>query len=129
MSALPKNFFWNEYFCTDIDDLFMHLELEEEEIAELEDDYKIECQETTLEKMFVVDKDFIVNAVSNQTDRWEDRFPEDSDDLFENINNAIESAIDIDKLNEGIPSLYYANGKTFFITKQDLINYCNTETK
>ena len=124
MSALPENFFWNEYFCTDIDCLLMHLELEEEEIYELEDDYKIECQETTLEKMFVVDKDFIVNAVSNQTDRWEDRFPEDSDDLFEQINKAIESAIDIDKLNEGIPSLYYANRKTFFITKQDLIDYC-----
>jgi hypothetical protein len=125
MSAtnFPENFFWNEYFCTDIDHLLMHLEIEEEDFSELEDDYMIECEATTLEKMFVIKKDFAVKAIVNQTDTWEDRFPEDSDDLFDKIEKAIGDAIDIDKLNEGLPSLYYPNGVKFLITKQDLINY------
>ena len=127
-TELPENFFWNEYFCTDIDHLLMHLEIEEEDFSELEDDYMIECESTTLEKMFVIDKAFVLDSLTNATDCWEDRFPEDSDDLFDKIKKAIESSIDIDKLNEGIPSLYYPNGVKFLITKQDLINYYSTPT-
>lgn len=89
-------------------------------------DYGYEfIEQTELEKLLVIRKDFAVNAIVNQTDIWEDRFPEESDDLFKRIEKAISDAIDIEKLNEGLPSLYYPNGKKFKVTKADLVEYCS----
>lgn len=115
-----ENFFYDDRFCTDIDDLMFELDIDEEVLLDLDDDWEIECEETTFEKMFVVEKQFVVDAIVSQTDLWEDRFPEESDDLFKKIKKAVADAINIDKLNEGIPSLYYPNGKYFKITKKDL---------
>ncbi len=117
-----ENFFYDDKFCSDLSDLFDIFDIDDENIAELPDDWSATCEETTLEKMFEIKKDFAVNAIVEQTDTWEERFPEESDDLFKRIKKAISDAIDIDKLNEAIPSLYYANGKKFVITKQDLID-------
>jgi hypothetical protein len=58
-------------------------------------------------------------------DNWEQRFPEDSDTIFKDIEKAINDAIDIDKLNAGLPELYYPTGKMFKITKHDLIAHCS----
>jgi len=120
-----ENFFYDDRFCSDISDLMDVFDIDDENLAELEDDWLVTCEETTLEKMFVIKKDFAVKAIVNQTDTWEDRFPEESDDLFKQIEKAIGDAIDIDKLNEGLPSLYYPNGKKFKVTKADLVEYCS----
>ena len=120
-----ENFFYDDRFCSDISDLMDVFDIDDENLAELEDDWSVTCEETTLEKMFVVRKEFAVNAIVNQTDTWEDRFPEESDDLFKQIEKAISDAIDIEKLNEGLPSLYYPNGKKFKVTKADLVEYCS----
>lgn len=116
-----ENFFYNEIFYSDLGELIDYLELEPET---LEDDWIIVCEKTTLEKIFVMRKEFAVDAIVSQTDTWEDRFPEESDDLFKRIEKAISDAIDIDKLNEGLPSLHYANGTKFHITKADIIDWC-----
>ena len=116
-----ENFFYDDRFFTDIEDLMTELDINKETISDLEDDWEITCEETTLEKIFVIKKEFATDAIVNQTDTWEDRFPEDSDNLFKQIKSAIENAIDIDKLNEGLPSLYYPNGKKFKIKKADLV--------
>ena len=115
-----ENFFCGDTFCTNIEDLMFELDIYEDTLSDLEDDWEIECEETTLEKIFVIDKEFVTNAILDGTDRWEDRFPEDSDNLFEQIKIAIDNAVDIEKLNEGLPSLYYPNGKKFKIKKSDL---------
>ena len=116
-----ENFFNNERFCTDIDSLCSDLDLDDESINELPDDWEIEVEMTTLEKMFVIKKEFAVDAIVRQTDKWEDRFPEESDDLFKQIEKAIGDALDIEKLNIGLPSLYYPNGIKAKIKKADLI--------
>lgn len=115
-----ENFFYNENFYSDLGELIDYLELEPET---LEDDWVINCEETTPEKIFVMDKKFITDSIVSNTDIWEDRFPEESDDLFTRIEKAIGDAIDIDKLNEGLPSLYYMNGTEFHITKEDIVEY------
>jgi len=116
-----ENFFFDDKFCSDIPDLMRILDIDDENLKDVEDDWSITCEETTLEKIFVVKKEFVINTIINKTDIWEERFPEESDDLFEEIKKAIGDAIEIDKLNEGLPSLYYPNGKMFKITKADLV--------
>jgi hypothetical protein len=119
-----ENFFYNDVFCSDIGDLMLEIDIDEELISELGEDWEINCEETTLEKIFVVKKDFATGAIMDATEKWEDRFPEDSDNVGKQIENAINEAIDIDKLNDRLPSLYYPNGKMFKITKADLVEWC-----
>ena len=123
-----ENFFYHDIFHHDMSTLIEDLELADddddvESIKKLPDDYFIIVQGTTLEKIFTMKEDFVVNAIVEQTDTWEERFPEDSDDLFEKIKNAIKQSIDINKMNELLPELHYANGKKIKITKQDLLDY------
>ncbi len=120
-----ENFFYDDKFCSDLSDLMDVFDIDEENVNELEDDWSATCEETSLEKIFVVKKEFAVNAIVSQTETWEERFPEEADDLFKQIEKAVTDAIDIDKLNEGLPSLYYPNGKKFKITKLDLIEWCS----
>lgn len=120
-----ENFFYDDRFCTDIDDLMCELDIDEETLSDLKDDWEITCEETTLEKIFVIKKEFATDAILTQTDTWEDRFPEDSDSLFKEIKTAIDNAIDIEKLNEALPSLYYPNGKKFKIKKSDLVEWAS----
>lgn len=116
-----ENFIYNDNFYSDLGELIDYLELEPEAMQE---DWVIECEKTTLEKIFVMDKKWITDTITSNTDRWEDRFPEESDEVFKRIEKAINDAIDIDKLNIALPSLYYPNGAKFHITKEDIKDYC-----
>ena len=55
-----ENFFYNENFYSDIGELIDYLDLEPET---LEDDWIINCEETTLQKIFVMKKD-------SQSEEW-----------------------------------------------------------
>lgn len=116
-----ENFFYNENFFSDLSELVDHLDIDENSISELPEDWSITCEETTLEKVFVIPKQFAVNAIVGLTENWDDRLPGESESLHKQIEIAISDAIDIDKLNNGLPSLYYPNGKKFKITKSDLL--------
>lgn len=123
-----ENFFYGDKFHLDMSTLIEDLDLdsfddENKEIEALPDDWEIVVEETTIEKMFTMTEAFVVNAIVEETDMWEDRFPEESDDIFDKIKNAIKQSIDIEKLNSLLPELYYANGKKTKITKQDLLDY------
>lgn len=119
-----ENFFYNDKFYSDLDELISDLDLENDgAIALLEEDWKITVEDSKLEKIFKLEEKFVINAVLEQTDKWEERFPEDSDHTFEQIEKAIKDSIDIDKLNSLLPELYYLNGEKFEITKQDLLNH------
>ena len=116
-----ENFFYDDKFCTSIEDLMSELDIDE--VADLEDDWEVICQEATLEKIFVVTREFATDAILNHTDKWEDRFPEYPDIVLNQIKASVSNSIDIDKLNEGLPSLYYPNGKKFKIKKSDLLEW------
>lgn len=119
-----ENFFIDENFCSDLDDLIRIYDLEDDNaIPELDEDWSVEVEESELQKIFTLKKEFVVSAIIEKTDTWEERFPEDSDRLFEEIKKAIEQSIDIEKMNSLLPELYYPNGKKFKITKKDLLEY------
>lgn len=121
-----ENFFYEEKFVRDIEDLLYELDLEEEDVKALADDWQLKVQETNYEKMFVLTKEFITDAIIQHTDRFEERLAtDDNGDCLCPLEKAIPDCIDIDKMNEAVSSLYYPNGKFTVITKQDLLDYIN----
>ena len=65
----------------------------------------------------------LFDAIINNTDLFEDRFPENSDNIFDKIKEGIIASVDLEKLNKMIPSLYYPNCDYRIITKQDLLDF------
>lgn len=121
-----ENFFEDDKFHSDLESLMSDHDLNNEEVIKaLDDSWHIDCEEANLEKIFILNEDFVVNAILGQMDRWEDRFPaEDHDERTDDsIKRAIGQSIDIVKMNSLIPELYYSNGKKFKITKKDLLEY------
>jgi len=117
-----ENFFYGDRFCYDLSDL-VDILTDGDDLEDIDDDWSIEVEESKLEKMFTMDKDFIVKSIVDNTERWDDRFPEDDSQVFKDIRAAIEDAVDIDKLNTNLPSLYYPTGNKVCITKEDLVGY------
>lgn len=123
-----ENFFQDDKFHSDLESLMSDLDLnEDQDIKDLDEDWSIDCEEATLEKVFELDEDFVVQAILSQTDRWEDRFPVDDNDerTEKQIEDALKMGINIKTMNSLLPELYYPNGKKFKITKKDLIEYIN----
>lgn len=116
-----ENFFIEDRFYTELSDLIDEMDLDDEMVQNLPDDWSIEVEDSNLEKMFVFKERFVIDSIVERTDQWEDRFPEEPDRVNEKIEKAIKAGIDIDKINELLPSLYYPNGKKYTITKKDLI--------
>lgn len=119
-----ENFFYNDQFCSDLSDLMDIFDIDEDNLNELAEDWSVKVEESALEKIFVLKKQFVVGAIIQQTDTWQERFPEESDRVFKEIEDAIERSIDIEKMNELLPSLYYPNGDKFTITKINLVEWC-----
>ncbi len=119
-----ENFFYEEHFCSDLSDLMDVFDIDEDNLKELEEDWIVKIEEASLEKIFVLKKEFVTDAIVRETDTWEERFPEESDHIFDKIKKAISESIDIEKMNELLPSLYYSNGNKSVITKHDLVEWC-----
>ena len=118
-----QNFFIEEKFYSDLSDFAE--EFSKDEIEEMSDDIEWTAENSDLEPIFQLSAGFVVDSIMDNTDRFEDRFPEDSDEIEEQIKTAIQGAIDFDKLNKSLPELYYPNGEMFKITKADLVEILN----
>lgn len=120
-----ENFFYNNTFYCELENLIEELELYEiEQVALLPNDWQIEVYDSKSDKMFSLDKEFVVNSVFRQIeDSFEDRFPDEDYSLSDRIQSAIRSSIDINKLNSMIPEMYYPLKNKTIITKTDLIEY------
>lgn len=112
-------FFANDSLCCDLGDLLEQLEIEEEEVKDLPEDWTYEAEEVELEPMFVLGADMLNDILS---DRFEERFSEDAPE-YDKINKILKDNIDFDKINALIPKLYYSTGKIKTITKADLLEY------
>lgn len=110
-----ENFFYNDEFYDEIGSLLDHLDLDEDDVRELDDDYKLECAESSLEPAIKITANWIA-------DRFEERFPPDSERASKQIMAAL-LALDFEKCNALMPNFYYPARKEFTITKQDLIEY------
>lgn len=120
-----ENLFKDEIFFCDLSDVMDYYDIDEDEFAELPDDWEIELQTSKLEPMFQLTEKFVIDAILQNTDTWEDRFPENNDSVLNGLEDAVKSGIDINKINKSIPKLYYPDGGKITVTKQDLIDYCN----
>lgn len=118
-----ENFFYEEYFCSSIEDLICRLDLEDDEIdiKNLPEDWSVKIELTDLEPVHTFGEKDVDRLLDNI---YEDRLTEDGDELGP-IRNALIKYIDFEKINAEVPNLYYPNGKKEIITKQDLLEYCN----
>jgi len=119
-----ENFFYETEFCPDIEWLVNYLfECSPDQIQYLDDSWSVKVELTSLEKMFTLDMETIQDGIDSRLEDFIDRFPEDSNDLFDKIRSAVAQSVDLEKLNSLIPELYYPNGTFATITKQDLIDW------
>jgi Ni2+-binding GTPase involved in maturation of urease and hydrogenase len=122
-------FFIEDEFHEDIDSLVHSMGLDEEEFFELDSDWKVEAVEANLEKIFVLNKEDLINAIYQKIEELHsdsERFPDsecDFDNTLKSIKNAITQSIDVDKLNSLLPGLWYPTKKKIVITKADLAEY------
>ena len=118
-----ENFFYNDNFYSDIDGVIDELEYNMgTSVNEFPEDFEIEVELAQEEPIFQLDMQFVVKAIEAHTERYEDRFPEDSTRVDAEIKKAIEGAVDLAKLNKSLPKLYYTTGKYAKITKADLLD-------
>lgn len=112
-----ENFFYNDEFYSDLDWLMDVLEIDETSVHDLEDDWEIECYESTLEPLFRLDYEWIIDHID------EERWTEDAEESIK-VKKILEKHINFDAINDEMPKLYYGNErKKFTITKADLIEY------
>lgn len=116
-----ETFFYGEDYCSDLDSLLGLLDLEEDDIRELPDDWSIKCDQAQLEPIVKLNASDLARIVCDDN---EERISEDGDD-FDVLTRLFAKCIDFEKLNAEIPSYYYRTNKVFNITKADLLNYIN----
>jgi hypothetical protein len=109
-----ENFFYNDKFYSDLGELCDDLDLDDDAIAALPDDWSIEATESKCEKIANITPQFIAQAIDDV--RW----PEDSDNVFDKVIKALKG-IDYAAINAAMPELYYDTEKPFSIEKSDLI--------
>jgi len=122
-----ENFFVDEDFYTDIEGYLAHLELEQDDVEALPDNFEQETELSTLEPVCEIYEDWLHKVIIEQIiDNYEDRISADDGvlkEVEEKIKVALHASINIDKINEGVPKYYYPNGTKGKITKQDLLDY------
>lgn len=118
-----ENFFIDTEFYSDIESFLSDMDMEDIDVVNLEDDWKIKVELSELKPMFQYKIEQITDDIIRATDRWEENFPEDSDNVFKQLEFAIKQSIDLEKLNSLIPKLYYPSGIFVELTKKDLLDY------
>lgn len=121
MENTKENFFIDDKFYNEIVDYIEDNDYDKEEIEKLPDDWKVAIRLSNYEPIFQFTMDWLVERIIRETDYFEDRFPEDSEVVDTQIENAIRQSVDLEKLNSLLPKLYYPSDKTDVLTKQDLL--------
>ena len=111
-----ENFFYDDKFYTDLGHLIDDIDLSEEDIINLPDDYSLDCKEATLELIITLSVDWIFDRMD------QDRFSEDGNER-EKLEKVLSENIDFEKINSLIPKLYYESRIKFKITKADILEY------
>lgn len=119
-----QHFFVDDKFYTELGDLMDDLEIDDDSIKDLPENWSHKVDLTTLAPMFELEpKRFVDDVIELLIDKHEDRSSEDGDE-WDRLQKALSASIDFEKIKASIPKLYYINGKSYTITKQDLIDYC-----
>jgi hypothetical protein len=108
------NFFYNDYFYSELTELIDHEGWELEDVLCFDDDFTITANDARSEKIIKFDAEWITSQI-------EDRFPEDVENQFDQVYKIFNDNIDFKKINDLLPENWYMLKKTFKITKADLI--------
>ena len=114
-----EHFFYDDTFCSDLDDLANVFDIDEDNVNELQDDWQVKVEMSDLEPIFNIDADNLCQLLA---DANEDRLSEDFDEEAR-VLKALKETIDFEKLKEALPKLYYPNNKFETITKADLVEW------
>jgi cobyric acid synthase len=116
-------FFIDEEIFHDIEDFLHDRQLEnKEEIDALPDNWEQKIEYTQLEKIFEIDDNFIDDICEWLCEKNEERIPEFFDTTEAKIKKALRESIDIKKLKELMPELWYPNDEEGKLTKKDLLD-------
>lgn len=94
-----ENFFYDDEFYHDLSDLLDQLDIDENTVNDLEEDYALSCNESVLEPVVKLTPDFIMDCID------EERFPENLDGIHSKTYGIIENNIDFEKLNQNFTTL------------------------
>lgn len=112
-----ENFFYDDMFCSDLEDLANIFDVDENNVNELDEDWRVLVQMSNLETIFKVNANLLCRLlVDSNEDRFSFDFSEES-----KVIKALEKTIDFEKLNEALPRLYYPKNDYETITKSDLV--------
>ena len=114
-----EHFFYDDTFCSDLEDLANVFDIDEDNVNELKDDWLVRVELSDLEPIYNVDADNLCQLLA---DANEDRLSEDFDEEAK-VLKALKETIDFGKLKEALPKLYYPNNKFETITKADLVEW------
>ena len=114
-----EDFFYEDTFCSDLEDLANVFYIDEDNVNELKDDWQVKVELSDLEPIFDVDADYLCQLLA---DANEDRLSEDFDEEVK-VLKALKETVDFEKLKEALPKLYYPNGKYEIITKSKLVEW------
>ena len=114
-----ENFFYDDTFCSNLDDLANVFYIDEDNVNELKDDWQVRVEMFDLEPIFNIDADNLCQLLA---DANEDRLSEDFDEESM-VLMALKETIDFEKLKELLPKHYYPNGNFETITKADLVEW------
>jgi len=91
-----KHFFYDDTFCTDLEDLANVFNINKDNVNELKDDWQVKVELSDLEPIFNIDAENLCQLLA---DANEDRLSEDFDEedfdlLFDEMTDAMEFALD-----------------------------------
>ena len=97
---MKENFFIDDKFYNETVDYIEDNDYDKEEIEKLPDDWKVAIRLSNYEPIFQFTMDWLVERIVRETDYFEDRFPEDSEVVDTQIENAIRQSVDLEKLKD-----------------------------
>ncbi len=105
-----NNFFYNSKFYSDIEEMMIDLEIDEETIEDQPDSFI--CYKSSHEPILKLNADWIIDRID------EERFTEEGREI-EKLEKLLKE-IDFSIFNDQCPKLFYATRQKFEITKADL---------
>ncbi len=114
-----ENFFYDDHFCSGLEDLAVHLDFYSAE--DIPEGWSCEVALAVGEPIFQLTANDLQGILC---DVYSERMPEESDYVDEQILQAIKASIDFEKLNAAIPTIYYLNSKSTdaTITREDMLD-------
>jgi hypothetical protein len=114
-----QNFFYEDTFCSDLEDLARLFDIDEDNVNDLKDDWQQKVELSELEPIFKIDADNLCQVLADAYEhRLSDEFNEEAKVL-----KALKESIDFDKLNTLLPKLYYPSNQFEIVTKEDFVEW------